>query len=78
MLAAIPSVYMVSLPDGKYANWVEALEFPNLITAEIFTPSACLSGGYISLLLIRPSPNFSGGLLSLSPSLNCLPRTQSP
>ena len=78
VLAAIPSVYMVSLPDGKYANWVEAFEFPNLITAETFMPSACWSGGYLSLLLVRPSPNLSGGCLLLSPSLDGSPRTLSP
>lgn len=51
VLSAVPSTYMVSLPDGKYASWVDALEVPNLITAEIFTPPECLDGGYFSMLL---------------------------
>ena len=52
VVASIPSVYNVSLPDGKYAAWVLVLEWPSLILGDIFAPPECLSGGYFFQLLL--------------------------
>ena len=51
VVASIPSVYDVSLPDGRLAAWVKVLEWPNLISADIFVPAAC-TRGYFTLLLV--------------------------
>jgi len=50
VIAAIPTVFNVTLPDEDYATWVYALSWPSFID-NVFLPGECYSGGYFALLL---------------------------
>jgi len=53
VVAAVPSVYDASLPNGKYALWVRALEWPHFVSSISWAvPLPCVYGGYMAVLLI--------------------------
>ena len=42
--------------ECRYADWVLVLlEWPNLISADLFTPPECIAGGYLAQLLLSSS-----------------------
>eukprot|EP00965_Chrysotila_dentata_P032927 1097702-Pleurochrysis_carterae.AAC.11 len=50
VIAAIPTVFNVSLPDESYTAWINALSWPNFLDS-IFLPTECYGGGYFALLI---------------------------
>eukprot|EP00965_Chrysotila_dentata_P216650 6189500-Pleurochrysis_carterae.AAC.3 len=52
IVAAIPSVYILDLPDDEYTAWISFLEWPSYLGVSLILPSSCYARSYTSQLLI--------------------------
>jgi len=70
VVASVPSVYVVSLPDGRLSAWVKVLEWPSILLTDIIAPATCTRGGYFTLLLV--SSFYPWALILLLTALHAL------